>query len=325
MSKNPFEEAYHSSDDDEDDEDEDEQLPVNGKDMPLFNAGHTGDLDELSFYRSNSHEIRAYAQSLLNNQPIAPAPAAPPPPPPSSSSSTPTPSPHSSMKKTVGKAVQPVIVSYEENSYQNNVNSPRNDDNPYHFDFGSQNNNELPGLVAKMRMANIALAISSFLFEIPLIVFKVFTPAKMALAGYLGFMALLLLGFELHTPIIRNFLMDNFGILYSPIGRSLYMILMGMLAYGQDTILNMMLGVLLGANGVFTMVVNCIYKDFKRIHEHPDHRDDMLEKAKVYGVQNNWVSVEDAEYMEGEITSLLTNTPAHPYQTLYDDNGNNHQ
>jgi len=149
-------------------------------------------LEDLSFYRQNSND-------MVVSEPKGPPPETPPPTPPSSKR----------KKKKKGKAIKPVISDYED-TYQN-VNNSIPNENPYDYDFGTQNNDPLPIIVARMRRINIALSLASFLFEIPFIVFKIFTPATMVLAGYLGFMALLLLAFELHTPLVRDFLVDNFG------------------------------------------------------------------------------------------------------------------
>ena len=166
------------------------------------NESNSVNLDNLSFYPVK--------------EALASIPADLPPPPSSSSSSSSTPAslPYQKQKKL--KTMQPVVTSYGyESNYQNvNIgvsNGTSNFRNPFAYNFGGRNNNPLPTLVKRMRIINISLSIASVIFEIPLIVFKVFTPAKMVLASYLGFMSILLLGFELHTPAIKEFLIDNFG------------------------------------------------------------------------------------------------------------------
>lgn len=249
--------------------------------------GGSANLDDLSFYKDNSSEIRAYATSLIS-QPVVPAPAAAPPPPP----------PSLSNKKSQGRAITPVITSYDDiNPSPNNgqINSP------YSYDFGGRNNDPLPILVGRMRVVNIVLAICSFLFEVPFIILKLFTPAKLILAVYLGFMALMLLGFELHTPKVREFLMDNCGFLYSPIGRSFFIVLMGFVSIAEKSVLQTILGIIYICNGFFTLGMNCYFEDFKKIHESPEQREDVLEYVKEYGVANEWTSISNL----AENTSLL--------------------
>lgn len=256
-------------------------------------------LEDLSFYRQTEN-------NLVVSEPNVPPPETPPPTPPNPSFKK------KKKKKKKGKAIKPIISDYEENYEGVNNSSPN--ENPYDFDFGNRNNDPLPIIVAKMRKINISLSLASFVFEIPFMVFKIFTPAKMVLAGYLGFMALLLLGFELHTPIVRDFLIDNFGILYSPLGRSIYMLLMGMLAFGQDAVLQMLLGILFMSNAVYTLVISCMFPDFKKVHEHPSQREDMLEKAREYGVKNNWVSSETSNLLNPNVNTGYGNWAS--YQQL---------
>lgn len=265
------------------------------KNLPaIANHDNSLNLDDLSFYPVKSA--------------VAPTPAASHPSSPPSSSTS---SPYQKQKKM--KAIEPVITSYGYESNYQNVNTgvsngTSNFNNPFSYNFGGRNNNPLPTLVKRMRIINISFSIAAIIFEIPLIAFKLFTPTKMVLASYLGFMSILLLGFELHTPVVRKFLIDNFGILYSPVGRSLFIILMGILAMGQASILEILLGILLFGNGIFTLAVNCIFPEFKKVHESPEQREDMLEKVKEYGIKHNWVDTTGSYEKIGETRKNWTDT-----------------
>ena len=83
---------------------------------------------------------------------------------------------------------------------------------------------------------------------------------------------------------------------------------MGILAIGQASILEILLGILLFGNGIFTLVINCIYPEFKKVHESPEQREDMLEKVKEYGIKHNWVDTTGSYTKIGEIKSDWADT-----------------
>ena len=60
---------------------------------------------------------------------------------------------------------------------------------------------------------------------------------------YLLVFCRVLMCYEIHTPAIATFLRDYFGLLYHPLGRGLYLILVGGLCVGQLWIPFVLVGV----------------------------------------------------------------------------------
>lgn len=214
--------------------------------------------------------------------PTMPPPETPPPSPPPTDSEAEE-SPKGIKRKTRRKKnkggsapVQPPIIT----SYGLDPSLDTSGDINLRPNVGLSNSN-LPEIVVKMRTANIALCSLGILFELVLLLEKIARPIDLMLSGYLIFFCVLLLGFEVHTPKMDEFLVDNFGILFFPGGRSLLMFLMGTMAFGQEGVIDILLGICFIANSFFTVYINFKHKDFKHVHQRTD-REDLVQKATEY-------------------------------------------
>lgn len=93
--------------------------------------------------------------------------------------------------------------------------------------FGS-----LTEVVFRLRWATIVTTLTTlvwegFAFPARLLVDAWWNSARVVLAAYLGIFALMILGVELNAPM-----KDNFGVLYHPIGRSVFLYLMSSMCLG---------------------------------------------------------------------------------------------
>eukprot|EP00978_Attheya_sp_CCMP212_P035372 scaffold153640_cov52-Attheya_sp.AAC.2 len=126
----------------------------------------------------------------------------------------------------------------------------------------------LPELIWRIRVLNLASCTLALLLEIPsFILGNLLNPAKMVLGGYLIFFSGLLCCFELHTPVLSQMIKDNFGVLYNPIGRAIFLFLMGGLSIGQGGLLHWLVGLLLLGNGGYTGYVTMRYPEYRKLHE----------------------------------------------------------
>jgi hypothetical protein len=114
------------------------------------------------------------------------------------------------------------------------------------------------------RFVNMVAAAVAILFEIPNLFAHTFLlhPARAVLGMYLTMFALLLLCFE--AGLGRDFIRQQFGLLYHPIGRSFILLQMGGLAIGQGGILDGLLGCAFLASSLYTIVTFCWYPEYRR-------------------------------------------------------------
>lgn len=223
--------------------------------------------------------------------PLVPMPSAAPPPPPPS---PPPRDPYESYQFTTRSGSGPTIINYQ----TTNVYEPKRSFLGFRGDSLIQPNtgqtNSADGdsfieSVWKMRVANLIACTLALLFEIPNFLGHVFSlqPARAVLGIYLSFFAGLLCCFEFHNPRIDKIIQDQCGILNHPVGRSCLLLLMGGLAIGQTTILDILLGIVFVANAIVTVVAFIRYPEYRRKTE---GQADIFQVASSQARQYAWAN-----------------------------------
>lgn len=241
-------------------------------------------------------------------EPLAPPPAtAPPLPPPSEALQQPLPSsfsneesahsnrelPPSYQKEQVPRrAKMPRVTHYTTSSSR--TSSYRGDASlrPNTGEVNSADGEALTEKLYKLQIINIVACIAAVLLEIPAFLAHVFTlhPARAVLGVYLIIFSLLLGLYELHTPSISSMLRDNFGILYHPLGRSLFLVIMGGLCMGQSWILFYILGAVFVLSAMDTLYCYLKFPQYRRMMQ--DHDSDLWMAAKNRASRYSWARPE---------------------------------
>jgi COPI associated protein len=252
-------------------------------------------LHEMSFSPTKDSRLIERIPSDGQMIPLAPMPSGAPPLPPGNH--------YESYQSTARSGNGPTIINYQ----ISNVYEPKRSFLGFRGDSLIQPNtgqtNSADGdsfieSVWKMRVANLIACTLAIIFEIPNFLGHVFSlqPARAVLGIYLSFFAGLLCCFEFHNPRIDKIIQDQCGILNHPVGRSCLLLLMGGLAIGQTTILDILLGLVFVANAIVTIIAFIRYPEYRRQTE---EQTDIFQVASSRARQYAWANPEKLQSLVG--------------------------
>lgn len=137
----------------------------------------------------------------------------------------------------------------------------------------SADGDALPELLWKIRVLNLAACSLSVLLEIPAFLgqFLFFQWDRAILGGYLMVFCLILILYEVHTPAIATPLQDHLGLIYHPLGRAFYLVLVGGLCVGQSWIFFVVVGAVFWSSAAGTLYAYMKFPQYRRQFndEHP--------------------------------------------------------
>lgn len=250
-------------------------------------------IDEMSF----SPKKRGHRPSY---EPLAPPPSAPPPsPPPHAALQQPLPSSFSESRK----AEMPRVTHYD--SYHDSAAFGGDASvRPNVGEANSADGDALPEFLMKLRVANLAGCILSILLEIPAFLghFLLLKWDQAVLGIYLMVFCLVLICYEIHTPAIATPLQDYFGLLYHPLGRALYLILLGGLCVGQSWIPLVVVGVLFWLSAGGTLYAFIKFPRYRRMFQ-DEHPKDLWMVARS---RYTWARPEQEGLLDSVVQAAVT-------------------
>lgn len=167
-------------------------------------------------------------------------------------------------------------------------------------------------VVTRLRWLTIASTLATivwegFAFPARLLIDAWLHQARVVIAAYLGFFALLLLGVELNAP-----LKDNFGILYHPLGRATMLFLMSTMCFGiLEAWWEGVLGVSYLVCGVGYAYAYCQYPEYRRWDDYNESQVWENVRSAIRRRTNPWAnpsaenSPSDWDTIQQETQSLL--------------------
>lgn len=259
-------------------------------------------------------------------RPLAPPPASPPPlPPPLDALQQPLPSSFSntsnddllqssyqhsssSQASSLRRAEMPRVTHYTDGGRNHSSTSSYRGDASLRPNTGEINSAEGEALNERLHRLQIMIVVTctvGMLMEIPVFLGNALTlhPSRAVLGIYLIFFSLLLGMQQVHTPYISNVLRDNVGILFHPLGKSMYLFLLGGLCIGQAWVGMYVVG------GVFWWISLEIlysyikYPHYRRQYEDEENNADLWAAAKNRASRYSWASPETIGLLQSGIAS----------------------
>ena len=244
-------------------------------------------------------------------EPMAPPPSAPPPsPPPHAALQQPLPS---SFSESSRKAQMPRVTNYD--SYHDSTTAYNvgggGGDATIRPNVGEANaadgvGDALPEFLMKLRVTNLIGCGLSILFEIPAFMGHfLFLKWDQAVLGiYLMILVLVLICYEIHTPSIATPLQDYFGLIYHPLGRGLYLLLLGGLCVGQSWIPLMVVGILFWLSAGGTVYAFIKYPRYRRRFQDEHPKD--LWMAVSRSARYTWAQPEQEGLLNSVVQAAVT-------------------
>jgi hypothetical protein len=232
-------------------------------------------IDQMSFSPPKKEQHRPLYE------PLAPPPAAPPPsPPPQAALKQPLPASfgNESSSSSSRRAQVPRVTNYDSYQDSSKAAAAYGGDATIRPNVGEANSADgdaLPELLWKLRVVNLAACSLSILLEIPAFLghFLLFKWDRAVLGFYLMAFCLVLILYEIHTPAIASPLQDCFGLIYHPLGRAFYLLLMGGLCFGQSWIFLMVVGVVFWISAGGTLFAYIKFPQYRRQFQDEHPRD----------------------------------------------------
>ena len=173
---------------------------------------------------------------------------------------------------------------------------------------------EITSRLRWMTIVSTCLAIIWEVFDFPLRLFgEIFThPAQVVLGAYLAFFCLLLLSAELNNQELR----DNFGVLYYPLSRGFFLLMLSSMCLG---ILNRWWESLLGVNfaivGAGYIFAYIKYPEYRRWQHFNERMPTAWQEAKMYWSGEvvrtaAWASLQGSPSNESPQTAIPRETQA---------------
>jgi hypothetical protein len=243
-------------------------------------------LEDMYFTPEKQQEQQQYTPARF--QPRAPPPAAPPPSPPVSTKKKKSSSnnmPSSYQKEQIpnysrkgNRSEVPAVTNYSltDGDEASNLLRPQQrssrGDASLRPNTGFSNASEGEGealleVLWKMRILNIVGCIAALLLSLPDFFTHVFglDPARVILGCYRSFFSIVLLCYESHTPYVRTMIIDQFGLIHHPVGRTFFLLLLSGLSIGQGPILDIFVGGLFILTAIMTFYAFIKYPEYRRI------------------------------------------------------------
>jgi len=147
---------------------------------------------------------------------------------------------------------------------------------------GITNQNPVPNIIFRIRICNILLSVVAIGLTISGLIGKVVTMhvTQLVFSVYAIFFSGLLFCFELHTSFlsIESRMRDNFGILFTPKGRSCFLLLWGsivLIARCGGLIESIIIGLLIISEGIYTIWVVMSYPEYVRQWQNDNYNQDI--------------------------------------------------
>ena len=169
--------------------------------------------------------------------------------------------------------------------------------------------------VWKLQIVNLTTCVVAILLEIPAVLghFLTLHPARAVLGAYLVIFSALLALYELHTPRISRTLHDNLGILVHPLGRSLYLLLLGGLCLGQGWLPLDVVGIVFWTTALQTLYCYVKFPQYRRVHdsdaadEHYGDEQDLWLAARTRATRYAWARPEQLGLLHATRTNANHN------------------
>jgi hypothetical protein len=125
---------------------------------------------------------------------------------------------------------------------------------------------------------------------------------RAVLGAYLVILSLVLILYEIHTPAIATPLQDYFGVLYHPLGRAFYLVLLGGLCAGQaqSWIVFGLAGVVFWTSAAGTLYAYVKFPQYRRQFQ-DEHPRDLWMMAAAQRSRYSWARPEQ----EGLLHSII--------------------
>jgi hypothetical protein len=200
----------------------------------------------------------------------------------------------------------PRVTHYTDGGRNTSTSSYRGDATlrPNTGEINSAEGEALNERLHRLQVMIVSTCIVAMLLEIPVFLGNALTlhPSRAILGIYLIFFSLLLGLQQVHTPYISEILRHNVGILFHPLGKSMYLFLLGGLCIGQAWVGMYVVG------GIFWWIsLEMIYSFVKYPHYRrqfdEQHQDDLWAAAKNQASRYSWASPETIGLLQSGIAS----------------------
>jgi hypothetical protein len=158
----------------------------------------------------------------------------------------------------------------------------------------------------RLQIMIVSTCMVAMLLEIPVFLGNALTlhPSRAILGIYLIFFSLLLGLQQVHTPYISDILRLNVGILFHPLGKSMYLFLLGGLCIGQAWVGMYVVGGFFWWISLEMMYSLVKYPHYRRqFEEEEQQHDDLWAAAKNQASRYSWASPETIGLLQSGIAS----------------------
>uniref|UniRef100_A0A7S2YGJ3 Uncharacterized protein n=1 Tax=Entomoneis paludosa TaxID=265537 RepID=A0A7S2YGJ3_9STRA len=147
--------------------------------------------------------------------------------------------------------------------------------------FAEEVDEDLPGVILLMRLANMAAAVALIVCAVLEIIDNPAKIGSVVLAVYACCGGLLICCLETQLKFLRIMIAVNFGFLFNAGFRFLFNGLMGSVAWTFDGIFGKAVAIALGAVGLFNTYVLCKYPSYRKMREKIAQEEDKRIEGKI--------------------------------------------